>query len=97
MKRSMVSRKFVVVGAGIAGLAVARELAREGLDVTVIERGSPGVGALAGAATEASVGVLTAPRRGRSPLKRLQALAHACYPSLSGGWRRNQDCQSNTR
>src|SRR5690606_16898288 len=33
---------IVVVGAGLIGCVVARELARRGLDVTVLERDSPG-------------------------------------------------------
>ena len=35
----------VVVGAGVIGLAIARELSRQGCPVTVLERGRPGCGA----------------------------------------------------
>lgn len=37
--------KIVVIGAGIAGLAIAWKLAAEGCEVTVIERGAVGAGA----------------------------------------------------
>lgn len=74
------SRRFVVVGAGIAGLTVARELALRRARVTVLERGRIACREATGAATPASVGVLTAPRRGWSPLRRLQQLAHHDYP-----------------
>ncbi|WP_240524102.1 FAD-dependent oxidoreductase [Gordonia polyisoprenivorans] len=39
--------KAVIVGAGIIGCALARELARLGLDVEVIDRGAPGAGTTA--------------------------------------------------
>ena len=45
--------KIVVIGAGIAGLAIAWRLAQAGQDVTVLERAQPG-----GGATWASAGML---------------------------------------
>jgi glycine oxidase len=42
--------KVVIVGAGVAGLAVGWRLAREGADVTLIERAEPGAGATGAAA-----------------------------------------------
>ena len=40
----------VVIGAGVVGLCVARELGRRGLSVTLVERGEPGAEASAAAA-----------------------------------------------
>ena len=36
--------RVVVIGAGVIGLSVATELARRGVDVTVVEQRAPGVG-----------------------------------------------------
>jgi len=80
MNPENLSRPFVVIGGGIAGLCVARELALRGARVTVVERGRIGQPDGRGAATPASVGVLTAPRSGSSPLRRLQLLSHRAYP-----------------
>lgn len=49
------SPRVIVVGGGIAGCAVAMELADRGADVTLVERDQPGVGA-----TGASAGMLAA-------------------------------------
>ena len=65
----MSSPKVVVVGAGVIGLAVTRALVREGLNVTVVDRGPPG-----GEASAAAAGML-AP----------QLEAHAGGPLLSLG------------
>ena len=65
----MSASKVVVVGAGVIGLAVARALARDGLRVTVVDRGPPG-----GEASGAAAGML-AP----------QLEAHAGGPLLSLG------------
>lgn len=48
----------VVVGGGIAGTSAALHLARAGVDVTLLERGTVG-----GGATQAAVGVLSPPLR----------------------------------
>src|SRR5262245_27827709 len=76
-------RRHVVIGAGVAGLAVARELARRGAQVTLVERdqaaGPPG----SGAATGAALGVLTAPRGSRSVLARLGLLGHRLHAELA--------------
>lgn len=45
--------KIVIIGAGVAGLAIGWRLAQAGEDVTVLERGQPGTGA-----TWASAGML---------------------------------------
>src|SRR4051812_13164382 len=45
--------KIVVIGAGVAGLAIGWRLAEAGQEVTVLERGQPGRGA-----TWASAGML---------------------------------------
>ena len=37
--------KIVVIGAGVAGLAIGWRLAQAGQEVTVLERGQPGRGA----------------------------------------------------
>lgn len=71
-----------ILGAGIAGLTLARELARRGVRVTVLERGEVGLRDPTGPASPASAGVLSAPRRGSSPLKRLELLAHRLYPGF---------------
>ncbi|HEU4974320.1 MAG TPA: FAD-dependent oxidoreductase [Baekduia sp.] len=46
----MAGADVVVAGAGVIGLAVARELARRGASVVVLERGAPGAGAIHAAA-----------------------------------------------
>lgn len=76
------SKRFSVIGGGIAGLTVARELALRGARVSVYERGKVSVRAPEGPATPGSIGVLTAPRRGRSPLRRLLAAAYRFYPEF---------------
>lgn len=83
MDGRLAARRFSVVGGGIAGLAAARELALRGARVTVYERGRIGERSGEGPATPASIGVLTAPRRGASPLRRLLAEAHRTYPEFA--------------
>ena len=74
------SESTAIIGAGIAGLCLARELALRGTRVCVVDRAA--AGALQGGnATPASVGVLSAPRARGSPLGRLQALSRKLYPS----------------
>jgi len=68
----------VVIGGGIVGLSVARELAGRGAEVTVVDRDG-GDASRPGQATRASLGVLGAPHGTTSPLHRLTALAHAGY------------------
>ena len=45
--------KIVIIGAGVAGLAIGWRLAQAGQEVTVLERAQPGAGA-----TGASAGML---------------------------------------
>ena len=81
------SRPVVVLGGGILGLSVARELKLLGAQkVTVLERDA--VGSVArGAATCASLGVLSIPTSLKTPLNRLQALGHRAYRDLAGALR----------
>lgn len=76
-------QEFVILGGGVVGLSVARELARRGLRTTVVDRGNMATEAASGTATWASLGVLSAPTSGRSPFKRLQAWGHRTYPDLA--------------
>ncbi len=78
------SREFVVLGGGVMGLSVARELAQRGVKVTLIEKGSISADTQ-GAATWASLGVLGASTGGRSPWKRLQSYGYRTYPALAVG------------
>jgi glycine oxidase len=71
-----------VIGGGVVGLCVARELALRGATVRLIDRGGR-EGADRAAATTASLGVLSSPRGGRTPLARLSALARAAYPAFA--------------
>lgn len=82
MKRSFGDHPFVVIGGGIMGLSIARELAGRGAHVTVIERERQG-GFRPGQATRASLGVLGAPHGTTSPMHRLTALAHGAYSRLA--------------
>jgi len=75
-------RDFVVVGGGVVGLSVSRELALRGIDVTLLERDVVEGNAM-GAATQASLGVLSAPTTGKSPFQRLRVLGHQAYPALA--------------
>jgi glycine oxidase len=90
-------RPFVLVGGGIAGLTVARELACRGRRVTVVERGRIGSREDEGAATPASVGVLTSPRSGTSLLRRCQLLAFRKYPDLEAQLRAETACDVGLR
>lgn len=72
-----------MIGGGVVGLSVARELASRGVRVTLVEREAARPEARGGAATWASMGVLTAPTAGKSSLQRLQSLGHRTYPALA--------------
>lgn len=76
-------RPVVVIGGGVVGLSVAREFALRGARrIIVLEKDA--VGSLAsGAATCASLGVLSAPTSAKSPLNRLQALGHRSYKDFA--------------
>jgi glycine oxidase len=67
-----------VVGGGIAGLSVARELAARGLEVSVYEARRVGAGS-----SGAAVGVLSAPGAGRSAFSRLCREGYEMYPELA--------------
>ena len=76
---------IVVVGAGILGLLTARELARGGLSVMLVERSFPGR-----EASRASAGILSPLYPWRAPAP-MQALAHwsqQYYPVLADDLRR---------
>lgn len=72
-----------MIGGGVVGMCVARELALRGARVSLIDRRMP----LHGPATPASLGVLSAPHGGRTPLRRLSALAHGAYPVFAAALR----------
>ncbi|MFD0536128.1 FAD-dependent oxidoreductase [Actinomadura luteofluorescens] len=67
----MTTSHAVVVGGGIAGLAAARLLAREGVRVTVLE-GSPGSAESCGSA--------------RSPVCRWTRAPSRCSPAAPRAW-----------
>src|SRR3972149_1488617 len=70
----------VIIGGGIIGCALARELAREGLQVAVIERGRPGE-----EASWAAAGMLSpsAEAEKGSPIFDLCRASLHCYPHLA--------------
>ncbi len=72
-----VSKPIVVIGAGIAGLASAWELARRGAQVEVLERGTPGQ-----EASWAGAGILSLllPWNYPAPLRALTEHSQALYP-----------------
>ena len=69
----------LIVGGGVIGLAVAREAARSGLSVRLLERGAPG-----GEATGASAGMLAAQLETHEPgpLLALALASRALYPAF---------------
>lgn len=75
----------VIVGAGIFGLLTARELARAGLSVLLIDRGQPGR-----EASRASAGILSPlyPWRVQAPLQALAHWSQQYYPVLVDDLRR---------
>jgi glycine oxidase len=74
----------VVIGGGVVGLSIARELALLGAqEVTVLERDTVGSLVGRGAATCASLGVLSLPVSLKTPLHRLQALGHRGYKDFA--------------
>jgi len=78
------SGRVIVVGAGIAGAAVALALRRRGLDVVVLERSEPGGGEPGPAATGASAGML-APQyeaHGRGPVFDLAVASRRRHPAF---------------
>ncbi|MCG8436114.1 MAG: glycine oxidase ThiO [Gammaproteobacteria bacterium] len=76
---------IIVIGAGVVGLLSARELARAGHSVLVLERGLAGRGA-----SRAAAGVLTAlyPWRCSAPLVALSHWSQRIYPVLADDIRR---------
>lgn len=77
-------RDAVVVGGGVVGLAAARELARRGLSVTLVERGRPGA-----EASSAAAGML-APQseaNGRDPFFELLLAGRERYADFAGALR----------
>jgi glycine oxidase len=69
----------LVVGGGVIGLAIAREAARAGMTVRLLERGAPG-----GEASGASAGILSAQLEAHhpGPLLPLALASRALYPPL---------------
>jgi glycine oxidase len=74
----------VVVGGGIIGLAIAREAARAGLSVLLLERGETG-----GEASGAAAGLLSVQAEGEhaGPLLRLGLLSRMLYPAFAAAVR----------
>lgn len=70
--------RVVVVGGGVVGLCVARELAARGVRVRVVEAEQVGAGA-----STASVGVLSAPKPGRSAFAQLCRDGYESYAQLA--------------
>jgi glycine/D-amino acid oxidase-like deaminating enzyme len=80
--------RWIVVGAGIIGLSVARELARAGVDVTVLEARTPG-----SQTSSTSFAWVNASQKVPDPYFRLNLLGMHEHERLAGGsapwWRRN--------
>ena len=74
------SADVVVIGGGVIGCAAALELAKAGLSVTVVERGTPGC-----EASGAAAGMLTpqAEASASSPFLTLALRSQALYPDLA--------------
>lgn len=73
--------KVVVIGAGVAGLAIGWRLARAGASVVVLERAQPGRGA-----TWAAAGMIAAtaePEEAGTPQARLAERARALWPKFA--------------
>ena len=73
-------RDVVVVGGGVIGLSIAYELAGQGVDVTVLERGEFGQ-----EASWAGAGILPPgnPQQAQTPQARLRAESCSLWPALS--------------
>ena len=71
-------RSVVVLGGGIVGLAMARELRGRGIDVELLESRRIGTGA-----TAASTGILTPPQHTRTPFYQLRTLAWKTWPQFA--------------
>ena len=74
---------YWVLGGGITGLSIARELAARGVEVTLLETRRLGAGA-----TGSSAGILPHITGGRSPLARLN---HAAFEGYEGFIRKLED------
>ena len=71
-------KPVTVLGGGIVGLSLARELAGRGARVTLLEARRVGAGA-----STAAIGVLSAPEPRRSALARLARYAYEMHPVLA--------------
>lgn len=72
-------RPVVVIGGGIVGLSIARELRGRGVRVAVLEADEPG-----GGASSAALGVLSNPRpKRRTPLSNLLRAGYEAWPELA--------------
>ncbi len=73
--------KILIVGAGIAGLAIGWRLAQAGADIEILERGRAGRGATWAAAGMLAPGVETG--AGREPLAEFARVARDAWPSFA--------------
>ncbi|MDE0960620.1 MAG: FAD-dependent oxidoreductase [Planctomycetota bacterium] len=71
-------RSVTVLGGGIVGLTISRELRRRGIEVELLESRSIGSGA-----TGASTGILTPPQHSRTPFYQLRTLAWKNWPQYA--------------
>ena len=71
-------RSVVVLGGGIVGLTMARELRGRGVEVELLESRRIGTGA-----TAASTGILTPPQHTRTPFYQLRTLAWHSWPQFA--------------
>ena len=71
-------RAVTVLGGGIVGLTLARELRRRGLEVDLLDSRSVGTGA-----TGASTGILTPPQHARTPFYQLRTRAWQMWPEYA--------------
>src|SRR5437868_9184706 len=73
------SAEAIVIGGGVMGLALARELARRGHAVTLLERAQPGR-----AASWASAGIIGATSREESdPSASLRRVSNTLWPGFA--------------
>ncbi|MGI8513181.1 MAG: glycine oxidase ThiO [Solirubrobacteraceae bacterium] len=89
------SPDLVVVGAGVIGLAAAREGARRGLRVTVLDRGEPGSGTTAVAA--GMLAPVSEAAAGEDALLALNLASAARYPAWVAALEAESGCDAGYR